>query len=119
MKNKNSIFRKTFPLAILFAFLDTICPHHDDYYLFDDNVYRTMLYNNKHIPFLEILKTFYFPSQYHYLNRPIQYNSIATIIRQICNFHGHIYKTHKLYNHSEYTTRYFIDRPKNQGEFLS
>jgi SNF2 family DNA or RNA helicase len=115
MKMKNSIFRKSFPLAILFLFLDTICPYHDDYYLFDDNVYRTMLYNNKHIPFLETLKPFYYPSQCYYLNRPIQYNSIATIIRQICNYHAHSYKTDKLYNRSEYTTRYFIERPKNQG----
>lgn len=113
MKTKNSIFRKYFPLAILFALLDSICPYHDDYYLFDDNIYRTMVYNHHHVPFLEMLKPYYYPSQYHYLNRPIDYNSFTTILRQVCNFHTHSYITHKLYNHSEYSTRYFIERPKN------
>ena len=108
---KHNIFLKEIPLAILWAFLDTVCKFDDSYYLIDKIVFAKMVYNEKQISFLECLKEYYYKSKYYYLDKTLDYNGFVTIIRQICNYHKHPYKTVKKYNHCDYTICYFIERP--------
>lgn len=118
MKRKNSIFAKQIPLAILWSFLDTVCKVHDTYYLIDKTIFLKMVYDQKQDPFLDCLKPYYYKSKHSYLENPGDYNSFVTILRQICNSHNHPYTTVKKYNHSEYTICYFIERPKDNLDFL-
>ena len=116
---RHSLFAKEIPLAILWSFLDTVCKLHDTYYLIDKTVFLKMTYDQKQVPFLECLKPFYYKSKHSYLQKEkMDYNAFVTILRQICNFHNHPYTTVKKYNHCEYTICYFIERPKDNLDFL-
>ena len=69
--------------------------------------------SSEHLAFIESLKPYYYKSKHTYLETT-HYNGFATILRQICNFHGHPYTTLKKYNHCDYTICYFIERPKER-----
>lgn len=104
-----AIFKKPVPLEHLFVLLEKICSSsHDEYYLFDRNVYNLMIYRNLHTPFLKLILPYYLLSRQYFVTRDLDYNSFVTIIRQICNIHKHPFKTDKQYDHSEYTIRYFV-----------
>jgi hypothetical protein len=118
MKRKNSIFAKQIPLAILWSFLDTICKFHETYYLIDKTIFLKMVLDRTEESFLDSLKPYYFKSKHSYLEKPRDYNAFVTILRQICNYHNHPYTTLKKYNHSDYTICYFIERPKDNLDFL-
>lgn len=105
---RHSVFQKEIPLAILFSFLDSVCPFHELYYLFDPQVYLKMKREESE-SFMESLKPFYLHSKWFYLERN-DFNGFGTIIRQICNFHAHPYRIMKKNNLGKYTICYFIER---------
>ena len=119
---KHSIFSKEIPLAILWAFLDTVCQFHETYYFIDKTTFNKMKYDSsKHRDFMDSLKQYYYKSKHSYLETT-HYNGFVTILRQICNLHHHPYTTVKKYDHGDYTICYFIERPilssKNNRDFL-
>ena len=114
---RHSIFAREIPLAILWAFLDTVCKYHDTYFFIDKPVFQKMIYDGKHLPFLESLKPYYKP-KHTYLENTSHYNGFVTILRQICNFHNHPYTTVKKYNHCDYTICYVIERPTTKYNII-
>ena len=115
---KNNIFIKEFPLAMFWAFLNSVCKFDDTYYLIDKTVFLKMVIDQKHVPFVASLKEYYYKSKNSYLENILKYNGFVSILRQICNFHKHPYTTVKKYNHCDYTICYFIERPRDNLDFL-
>ena len=108
---RHNVFCKEVPLDVLWTFLDDVCVQEDVYYSIDKNMFAKMIFERKHIEFLNSIKKYYFKSKYHYLNDEMSYNSFVTLLRQICNYHKHNYLKRKKYDHSDYTMCYFIERP--------
>ena len=110
---KHSIFSKEIPLAILWAFLDTVCKYLDTYFMIDKTTFIKMRYDSKQVAFIESLKPYYYKSKHSYLETT-HYNGFVTILRQICNLHNHPYTTVKKFDHCDYTICYFIERPTKE-----
>lgn len=101
-------FRYPIPDFILFQFLEKICVKTHEYYLFNYETYKNMIYKNLWYPFKEEIEPYYHESKKTYITRDYTYNNITMIIRQICNSND-IYFTKKTqYNESEYCIEYSI-----------
>ena len=81
----------------------------NDYYIFNNIVFKQLEYENKIPEFLESLKEYYYKNKHYYLERnPITYNQFNTIIRQICK-NNDINFTNKIkYQTSKYNIEYYI-----------
>ena len=108
---QHNVFSKEIPLDVLWTFLEDVCAPQENYYFIDKNMFAKMIFERRHISFLNCLKSYYFKSKHHYLADDITYNSFVTVLRQICNYHKQKYLIRKVYNHSNYTMCYFIERP--------
>jgi hypothetical protein len=104
----NQIFKTIVPREILFELLEKICLKTDKYYLFDNNSYRKMLFNNYNIEFCNTLKPYYHLGKQFYLERKMTYNSFTTIIRQLCKSSTIMYTSQIKYNESKYNIDYFV-----------
>ena len=102
------IFRKTIPSVILFAILEKICLKTEKYFFIDYNCYKTMVYHEYHIPFLEKVKSYYHNSKQFYTNRKFSYNSFVTIVRQIARINDIVFTSQIRYNESKYNIDYFV-----------
>jgi hypothetical protein len=104
----NQIFKTLVPRNILFELLEKICLKTDKYYLFDNNAYKKMLFNNYHVDFCLKLKPYYHLGKQFYLERKITYNAFTTIIRQLCKYSTIMYTSQIKYNESKYNIDYFV-----------
>jgi hypothetical protein len=102
------IFRKNVPNELLFELLDKICLKTEKYYLFDNNSFRKLVYNNLHPDFLNAITEFYHISKQFYVSRKLTYNSFTTILRQICKSNNIMFTSQLKYNESKYNIDYFI-----------
>lgn len=109
--NGNGLFTKKIPIEILYIFLDKTGIKKDNYYLFDYNCFRVMMYHKYNEEFIISIMEYYKPSKQIYLTRPITYNSFITIIRHICKINNVEFKTKILYQHSIYNIEYYISYP--------
>ena len=81
----------------------------NDYYIFNNIVFKKLEYENKVQDFLEKLKDYYFKNKHYYLERnPIKYNQFNTIIRQLCKNNDILFNTKIKYQSSKYTIEYYI-----------
>lgn len=81
----------------------------NDYYIFNNIVFKKLEYENKLPEFLETLKDYYFKNKHYYLERyPINYNQFNTLVRQICKNNDIIFNTKIKYQSSKYTIEYYI-----------
>ena len=78
------IFVKPIDKEILYTLCDKICLKKKKFYVIDKNSYKSMLFLNIHLDFIEKLRPYYNPTKQFYLNRELTYNSFTNIIRQIC-----------------------------------
>jgi len=104
----SQIFKERVPLYILFSLLDDIALKKNNYYLFDMNAYKKMIYNGYHIKFCEILKEYYHKGKQFYLDRQMSYNTFTTILRQICKHEAIMFTSKINYNKSKYNIDYTI-----------
>jgi hypothetical protein len=104
----SQIFKKHIPVTILYDLLDKICFKRNNYYVFDMNSYKKMMYNEYHIEFLEILQEYYHSGKLFYLDRKLTYNGFTTILRQICKHQAVMYTSKINYNKSKYNIDYTI-----------
>lgn len=81
------IFKSKVPKDFFYDFLEKICDKENLCYIFNINSYKKILFYNYHIDFLNELKKYYHVSKQFYIEREFTYNSIATILRQICKSH--------------------------------
>ena len=91
-----------------FNFLDTICLRTDKYFLFDNNAFKKMVYQNSYPELKEMLMKHYYPSKRHYLERELTYTSFTTIIRHICKSNHISFSSETRYNNSRYNIVYYI-----------
>lgn len=77
-------------------------------YIIDNNNYKTSLYHNNIINFINYLKPYYNKSKIFYLERKMNYKNYLTIIRQICNVLNIYFKIKKKYVNSTYEIFYII-----------
>jgi len=104
----SQIFKQSFPNAILFSFLDEISLKTEKKYIFNKNAFKKGSINNKNEIFLKNCEPYYFFSKKKYLEKKITYNSITTVIRQICNFNKISYTSQIKYDKSSYDIEYYI-----------
>lgn len=104
----SQIFKERVPLSLLHNLLDKISLKKDNYYLFDMNAYKKMIYNEYHVDFCEYLKQFYHHGKHFYLERTMTYNSFTTILRQICKHEEVMFTSRINYNKSKYNIDYTI-----------
>jgi len=104
----SQIFKKHIPVTILYDLLDKICLKRNNYYVFDMNSYKKIMYNEYHIAFLENLQEYYHTGKLFYLDRKLTYNSFTTILRQICKYEAVMYTSKLKYNKSKYNIDYTI-----------
>ena len=105
------IFLKTavIPNSILFDLLDKTCFKYNEYYLFNYTSFRKIVYHNYFEEFTELLKPFYQIKALTYITkRPITYNIVATVLRQVCTWNHIPFKIKRQYNHSLSNNDYYI-----------
>ena len=102
------IFREKVPNDVLFALLELICLKTNNYFLFDLNAFKKMLFNNQHKTFIESLKPYYHLGKQFYLERDITYNMFTTLLRQICKHNAIMYTSQIKYNESNYNIQYMV-----------
>lgn len=105
---KSQIFKNTIPNEILFTFLNKICIKYSNYYLFDKCAYKKGLLNNFILLFIDECKPYYHLSKQTYLDKTLSFNSLVTIIRQICKQNKINYTSKIKYDKSDYEIVHYI-----------
>ena len=109
---QSQIFKSSFPIDILYDFLDIIALKTEKYYLINTIAYKKAQFKELIQPFIEKCRPYYHNSKQKYLNKVSSYKSFVTIIRQICNHKMITYTSQIKYDKSEYDICYFIDVKK-------
>ena len=104
----SQIFKYPVPSNIFFEFLESICVKKDKYYVFDKCAFKKAFYKNVLPAFYTTLTNHYYLSKRKYLENPTNYNSLCTIIRQICKFNAISCVSNIKYSNSTYEIIYFI-----------
>ena len=102
------IFKNNIPNDILFNLLDSICIKNEKYYIFNTESFKKGMFNDSISKFVTLCIPYYHLSKRKYLERKITYNSIITILRQICKFNKITYTSKILYDKSKYCIVYYI-----------
>lgn len=112
------IFKNSPPINLLFSLLDTIATKHisKNFYIVNKVAFKKGIYNNLLIGFLEELKPYYHISKVKYLEKPLNYNSFMTVVRQICNYNNITYKSQIKYDKSNYEIVYYIYLQNNNED---
>lgn len=107
---KNQIFKTFVDNSLFFDFLNNVCSKVDTYYQFDMNAYKKSTYNDNEIlaNFLLNIKNNYHMSKQSYVERPITYNNITTILRQICKANNIHFTSYIKYDRSKYCINFHI-----------
>ena len=104
----SQIFKYPVPPNILFDFLESICVKKDKYYVLDKCAFKKASYKNILQAFYETLANYYYLSKQKYLENPTNYNSLCTIIRQVCKLNAISCVSNIKYSNSTYEIIYFI-----------
>jgi len=107
------IFKTRVPIIMLFALLDAICAKDDKSYTLTNDAFKKGIYHNMISPFLESCIEYYHVSKRMYLERKITYNTLLTVVRQICKHNGVSYSSQIKYDKSNYSIIYFINHTKD------
>ena len=107
----NQIFKKSPPSIILFEFLDKFAEKRAKQYVFSKVAFKRARLAKGVRHFCLSLKDYYFPSKQFYLDRPINYKRMATIIRQICKCNAIPFTSNIKYSNSMYEIIYLIFPP--------
>ena len=104
----SQIFKQAFPNQLLFQFLENTSIKTEKKYIFNKTSYKKGLIDNLIEKFIKECQPYYFSSKQKYLERKITYNSLTTIIRQICNYNKITYTSQIKYDKSSYDIEYYI-----------
>ena len=104
----SQIFKYPILPNVLFDFLESTCVKKDKYYIFDKCAFKKASYKNVLHAFYATLADYYYLSKRKYLENPTNYNSLCTIIRQICKFNNISCVSNIKYSNSTYEIIYFI-----------
>jgi hypothetical protein len=101
-------FKSQIPNDMFFNFLDVICNETDKYYIYNNESYKRGIMGNDITNFLEKCRPFYHLSKRIYLDKKLTYNSLTTVIRQICKYNKITFASQIKYDKSDYTISYYI-----------
>lgn len=104
----SQIFQKPYPKKDFFEFIDNYCDKNNKQYIFSKEAFKRIKLDEKVEDFCNDLKSYYFKSKHHYLEREKNYKNFVTIIRQICKFHHIPFTSDIKYSKSKYEIKYFI-----------
>ena len=104
----SQIFKEHIPNELLFGLMDKITIKTDKCYVVDKSSYKRGLFNESIVEFITKCKPYYFLSKRKYLERTLTYNSVITIIRQICNYNKITYTSQIKYDKSDYDIVYYV-----------
>lgn len=112
---KTQIFKNNVPNEILYDFLDKIYSFKNDkYYTIDILSYKKGIYTNENdqsndiSDFLEQVKPYYHLSKQFYIDRPMTFPRLTTIIRQICKANDIQFASQIKYDKSKYNLIYYV-----------
>jgi len=102
------IFKSGIPDELFTGFLSLLCLKNDKHYTFNSDSYKKGIYTGAIQQFITECTPYYHISKRKYLNKKLTYNSLATIIRQICKFNKFTYTSKIVYDRSTYDIVYYI-----------
>ena len=102
------IFKTGIPDELFTGFLNLLCLKNDKHYTFNSDSYKKGIYIGAIQQFIIECTPYYHISKRKYLNKKLTYNSLATIIRQICKFNKFTYTSKIVYDRSTYDIVYYI-----------
>lgn len=105
---KSNIMKNDISVNILFDFLDICSPIVNNNYIFNKEIYKKYIYNDKINDFCKLLKKYYKRSKFAYLEREMSFIKFVTILRQLCNYLNIEYKTDTKYDKNTYNIIYYI-----------
>ena len=94
--------------SVLFDLLEKICIKNEKYFLIDKIAFRKGLLSKDIEIFLNNLYNNYYSSKKYYLTRELTYNSLLTVIRQICKANEIRFISKIKYDKCKYEITYFI-----------
>jgi len=104
----SQIFKHKIPDESLFELMEKICSKNDKHYIFNLDAYKKGIFTEDIQKFIESCRPYYFSSKHKYLDKKISYNSITTILRQVCKFNKIAYTSKIIYDKSSYNIVYYI-----------
>jgi len=110
ISKKSNIIKNDMSVNILYEFLDICSPIVNDNYIFNKEIYKKYIYNNKINSFCILLKKYYKKSKVSYLEREMSFIKFVTILRQLCNYLNIEYKTNTKYDKNTYNIVYYIKK---------
>tara|TARA_B100000787_G_scaffold167347_1_gene153952 strand:+ start:6808 stop:7185 length:378 start_codon:yes stop_codon:yes gene_type:complete len=105
---KSNIIKNDMSINVLFDFLDIFSPIVNNNYVFNKEIYKKYIYNDKIDGFCKLLKKYYKRSKFPYLEREMSFIKFVTILRQLCNHLNIEYKTNTKYDKNTYNIIYYI-----------
>ena len=100
------MFKSNFNINILYNLLKDVCEEYKDgsynYYILDNIAFKKLEYYNLIDGFKQVIEPYYINSKKFYINRKLDYNKFATVIRQICKFCKIQYINKIVYDKSKY-----------------
>lgn len=104
----NQLFKSDIPPQLLFNLLEKVCLKTDNYYLFDINAYKKIIFHGYEKEFCEHMKDFYHYGKQFYVTRQMTYKSFTNILRQICKNASIMHTSQMKYNESKYNIIFYI-----------
>ena len=106
----SQLFKNKIPDELIHQLIDTNFVKEGHVYVFNKYVFKKMTYEEKIKDFCDCIEPYYHNSKKKYVTKDEHsYKSLATVIRQICNYHHIDMKSKIKYSNSTYETMYYIN----------
>jgi hypothetical protein len=102
------IFKSGIPDEMFVGFLENVCQKNNRHYTFNNETFKKGMYNGTIEKFIIECVPYYHISKRKYLEKKLTYNSLSTVIRQICKYNRFTYTSKIVYDRSTYDIMYFI-----------
>ena len=102
------VFKKRLQPHLLREFLDPICIKNATHYVINYETLKRARFSNHYDDFMEMLRPYYYPSKYHYIDAPVAYKRFLTILRQICTYNNFAYTSTTVYDRAKASLEYRI-----------
>ena len=108
----SQIFRNPIPIIYVYDLLEKVCDNSlsDIHYIFSMSSYKKLCYHGYDTEFLQKIIPYYHYSKQYYVQRPQNYKTFSTLIRQICKFNDIVIFSKMNYYNSSYIMEYFIEK---------
>ena len=105
--SKNQVIKKY--VDIFDDFVKSNFLFENNYYIFNNLIFKKIMYEGHGRDFLTELKTYYYKNKYFYIEREnITHNQFNTILRQICKINNIHIEIKIKYENSKYSPEYHI-----------